>query len=937
MKRTNLKILSALIITVLAISACAIFLDNADESEAISYDSNGSAGPQGTVNLVPGDSFNYWFHGNGFTQTIYLISFTGPSWLTAYDTNISDEGTIYGVAPSTLGTFNCSAVINVHGGGGAPSPTNETINWTIRINSTAQYTIIYDTSHTKGTPWPSTVQVNVGSSITLPSTAPITNYVGTTFLGWFQVPNNGIREGLPGASYTPDRSRTLYACYTVDAPITYHNNGGAGNSAAETRLGDFYLNSSQYTYYTVSNYTPTRDNHTFLGWTTTPKTPGSTTTPEYVAGNQFRLPDASGITFYALWAESPSPRSISFNANGGTGEIPTQNVMTGVSITLPVSGFTRSGQYLSGWIDDGVSPSVRYNLGASYTTPPRNVTLKAEWTSYPSGFDNAAPSTGTVNVLYKYQPDLNNSWPLYKEVLWGGSYSLNVVQKPSWMNIDSTQFPVLTFSGIPNAPGVVVVEVRLAGPSQSIVNQSLHSWIITVSPAGGSQPQLFTVSYNNNGGSGSIPSENAVPYNNVIKLASEGFTRPGFTHVGWLTQINGTDVVYFLGSSYTVSGDVTMRAYWVAQSNIVILNANGGVGNIEPFIVPTDGLVTLPDSGFTRPGYTLRGWYLGSDPSTIYAMGYIYTVTSNTTFYAYWVLNGATLNTVTYNANGGTGGFNQQVESGKKVILPIQGFNLIDKTLVGWSLGSIRDEPTHQKGATYTVTGNTTFYCVWGDSYGFVTIVFDLAGGTGQIPIQTITHGSKAVKPTDPVRPGHIFKGWTNSISDPSHGLNAGPFEDWNLALYTSITLVAQWELHFSIAYDGTKITVTINGPYIGSSEINWGDGNNQSTYGVTATHDYRGSSSGIITVRSTVSGVDHTSSMPFTIGSNPNPNPDPDPDPDPDPEPNPNSGKKISWLLVILLIIVLIVGCIITLYICWPTVFVWIFIWAIIFWIVIF
>jgi uncharacterized repeat protein (TIGR02543 family) len=55
----------------------------------------------------------------------------------------------------------------------------------------------------------------------------------------------------------------------------------------------------------------------------------------------------------------------------------------------------------------------------------------------------------------------------------------------------------------------------------------------------------------------------------------------------------------------------------------------------------------------TRTGYTFQGWSTSSSATSGYNAGSAVSVSGSTTFYAIWKINTIT---VTYNANGGSGG-----------------------------------------------------------------------------------------------------------------------------------------------------------------------------------------------------------------------------------------------------------------------------------------
>lgn len=71
--------------------------------------------------------------------------------------------------------------------------------------------------------------------------------------------------------------------------------------------------------------------------------------------------------------------------------------------------------------------------------------------------------------------------------------------------------------------------------------------------------------------------------------------------------------------------------------------------------------------------------------------------------------------------------------------------------------------------------GNTTIY---------YTVRFDLNGGVGNIPTQSVRAGGRADQPSEPTREGYRFVGWT---------LNGNVFDFYN-SVNSSMTLVAKWE-----------------------------------------------------------------------------------------------------------------------------------------------
>ncbi|MCK7486665.1 MAG: InlB B-repeat-containing protein [Bacillus subtilis] len=85
-----------------------------------------------------------------------------------------------------------------------------------------------------------------------------------------------------------------------------------------------------------------------------------------------------------------------------------------------------------------------------------------------------------------------------------------------------------------------------------------------------------------------------------------------------------------------------------------------------------------------------------------------------------------------------------------------------------------------------------------------VDVSFDLAGGVGSFPVQTVTIGGFAVRPTtEPTKADHLFLGWFGSQADTVS------FDFEHMMIYTDTVLTARWE---EVVSDQRKITYDLNG-----------------------------------------------------------------------------------------------------------------------------
>jgi uncharacterized repeat protein (TIGR02543 family) len=149
----------------------------------------------------------------------------------------------------------------------------------------------------------------------------------------------------------------------------------------------------------------------------------------------------------------------------------------------------------------------------------------------------------------------------------------------------------------------------------------------------------YTVTFDSQDGSNVVPQAGA--YNEYITLPTS--TREGYTFNGWFSEISGGTSYGKGGTSYTITGHVTMYAQWTFGYTITF-DANGGTVSPTLKYESYGSYITLPTP--TRNGYTFDGWYdyYGNDYYGGGGSGFY--VTDNITMYAQW----------TYSGGGGGGG-----------------------------------------------------------------------------------------------------------------------------------------------------------------------------------------------------------------------------------------------------------------------------------------
>jgi len=213
----------------------------------------------------------------------------------------------------------------------------------------------------------------------------------------------------------------------------------------------------------------------------------------------------------------------------------------------------------------------------------------------------------------------------------------------------------------------------------------------------------YTVSYDTNGGTGTIASQR-VRYASNINMPSEStLAKSGRVCTGWSISPSGQGKLYSPSAIFTIpQNDVKLYAQWAVACTITF-NANGGIGDTTKTFAYNKVLTTSPTTP-TRSGYTFDGWYTSQSGGTL--ITFPYTVNGDVTFYAHWNVN---TYSVQFNANGGTS-VNPIIRDYGKTIDKAPTTCKEGSTFTGWY--------TAQNGGSkvafpYKVSDNATLYAHW--------------------------------------------------------------------------------------------------------------------------------------------------------------------------------------------------------------------------------
>ena len=180
--------------------------------------------------------------------------------------------------------------------------------------------------------------------------------------------------------------------------VTFNPNGGTGTMSAQT----FTEGEAQ----ALTRNAFTYDGYTFTGWNTVQGGSGAS------YSDQQTITATADMTLYAQWTSNgtnptpgPTPSNtvtVTFDANGGTGEMAPQTFTTGVAQALTANAFTKGNYPFNGWNTAADGSGTDY-ANMQEITVSANVTLYAQWSAYeyvdlglPSGTKWATCNVGST-------------------------------------------------------------------------------------------------------------------------------------------------------------------------------------------------------------------------------------------------------------------------------------------------------------------------------------------------------------------------------------------------------------------------------------------------------------------------------------------------------------------------------------------------------------
>ena len=585
-------------------------------------------------------------------------------------------------------------------------------------------------------------------------------YTGYRFNEWNTAADGSgtgytMHQAVKNLTAEPNGIVTLYAQWE---PITYTVHFDANTTDPVTGS----MTDQTFTYDAAQALTANayeRSGYTFVGWNTAADGKGTNYTDQEELKNLSSTQGAV-ITLYAKWTLIPI-HTVTFAPNGGTGNEYTQNVEEGTPTSLTPNTFTREGWTFEGWNMAADGSGTAYADKAAVTLSA-DQTLYAQWVAV------------TYSITYHLE---------------GGSVSGTnpdeYTPADAAITLINPTRTGYTFSGWQGT--------GLSGtvPSVTIPSGSTGDREYTAVWAANS----YTVSFVTNGGTGTM-ADQRFTYDVPQALSPLGYTREGFTFVGWYTNPDGTGDSYEDGELVhnltDLNGDtVSLYAVWTERpTQTITFEPNGGAeAAYHQHVIRGIG-TTLSLNQFTRVGYTFGGWNTASNGSgSSFTDGAPVNLLADLTLYALWTPNPLTVH---FDVNGGTGVMNDQIFAYEvPQALNAHSFSREGHGFTGWNTAADGTGTGYADGQTLTLTAGVTLYAQW--SANVHTVTFISNGGDGNMAPESFAFGETLNLTANAfTREGHRFTGW-NTTAD---GTGTGYADGASVTIDADLTLYAQWEAH---------------------------------------------------------------------------------------------------------------------------------------------
>ena len=546
---------------------------------------------------------------------------------------------------------------------------------------------------------------------------------------------------------------------------------------------------------------------------------------------------------------------ISYDPNGGKGNMNDTTCIYGNNCTLEKNNFSRVGYIFKGWNTEKDGSGTGYSN--NHVLQPYNLktdlTLYAQWKintvtikySVNGGTIQETNSGGTWTTSGDII--LRNSSVLTAKINYGeslGSDGLANYNNLNWVNVSKTGHSAVSgaqwkcLSGC--STGGKTYDHAKVYEASDFCDASSENCEVVVGVNW--QANTYTVNYSCGTGTGTAPKSQTATYDKTFTVSANTCSKTGYEFAGWNdpTGVSWTDwsgTWKYVNGQYGISNNsLTLTAQWQANTYTVNYSCGTGTGTAPKSQTATyDKTFTVAANTCSKTGYSFTGW---NDPTGVSWTGWSgtwkyvngqYGISDNSlTLTAQWKID---TYSITYDANGGSGAPSAGTKThDTNYTLSSTKPTRTGYSFVNWNTKADGSGTSYNAGATYKTNAALKLYAQWkADTY---SITYDANGGTGAPSAGTKTHDTNyTLSSTKPTRTGYSFVNWNTKKDGSGTSYNAGATYKTNAAL----KLYAQWKDEtaptITLGTDGTTkwkksvsstITVTDNGSGVNTSTLKY-------------------------------------------------------------------------------------------------------------------
>ena len=687
---------------------------------------------------APSTKFNIKFNKNGGTGTMESKKVPKDSWFEIPHSEFE--------APDRKSFKHWQVTV----GNAAPETYEDTSGDWIHVKGDVEFKAIYEDipvvqyDPNEGTGSIPDEWVEEGNEYTLPSTCKITPPAGMIFDKW-QIRMNGfIKDFNPGAKFTVTHDVIVKPLWKVDpAPgkvtVSFDKNGGSGNmnSVEVNKYSEYKLPACTFT---------APEGMEFDKWSVKI---GDDPAEDKNPGEKVTASDNIKVT--AMWRAKPKV-NVTFDKNGGSGNMPAKAVVKDSEYTLPVCRFTApADKEFDKWsVTVTGFPAVDKVPGESIVASD-NVEVKAIWKE-----KTPPPAPAPVKVKVTFNGNTGSGSMPDKEVVKDSEFTLPVCgfTAPADKEFDKWLVTVGAGSGVNKMPGESIV----ADGDVSVTAMWKTKTTPPLPPV--PVPEKANITFNKNGGSGNMDVVQIEKGSNYT-LPVCSFTAPTDKEFDKWSVIIGsaTAVDKQPGEGIVASDNVAVTALWkekaappvppVTDKVKITFKPNGGTQTMPEVEVNRDSEYTLPECGFTAPvGKEFDKWQLEMNGFTKFAnKGEGFKVLYDTVVMPIWKDKEVTEVNVKYDANGGSGEMPRETakKNGKFTVPACEYAAPSNSTFKHWEV-TVGQESAVNKvpGEKVVAKEDITLKAVWEKQ---INVSFNNGGEeiTGVLPSGIMTSSGKTV------------------------------------------------------------------------------------------------------------------------------------------------------------------------------------------------